>query len=148
MSSFGGIVVGVDGSEQSRLALEHAVLEATQRGSSLRVVSVFESAGRFGARYSVPIPVSDDDIAKAVEEETRTLVDAVVASQPEPPQVSVVVRAGSAGQVLTEESRDAEMLVVGHRGLGGLASTLLGSAGLHCVLHAHCPVLVVRPRDS
>jgi nucleotide-binding universal stress UspA family protein len=142
------IVVGVDGSPESRDALEYAVSEALRRDAVLRVVSVFESAGRFGDRYGVPIPVSDQEIVKKVEAETRVLVDEVLGSQPNPPPVQVVVRAGAAGWVLTNESSAADLLIVGHRGLGGVASTLLGSVGLHCVLYAQCPVTVVRPRTG
>jgi nucleotide-binding universal stress UspA family protein len=47
--------------------------------------------------------------------------------------------------VLIEQAQAADLLVVGHRGRGGLASALLGSVGLHCVLHAACPVIIVRP---
>jgi nucleotide-binding universal stress UspA family protein len=41
--------------------------------------------------------------------------------------------------------RGADLLVLGHRGRGGFASAVLGSVGLHCVLHALCPVTIVRP---
>ena len=47
--------------------------------------------------------------------------------------------AGSASRAADE----ADLLVVGHRGRGGLRSVALGSVGLGCVLHAPCPVLVV-----
>jgi nucleotide-binding universal stress UspA family protein len=47
--------------------------------------------------------------------------------------------------VLVEASEGADLLVLGHRGRGALRSALLGSVGLHCVLHATCPVTVVRP---
>jgi nucleotide-binding universal stress UspA family protein len=139
------IVVGVDGSADSRLALEYAAREAVRRAASLRVVSVFESSGIFGARYGVPIPVSDEQIAKNVEEETLSMVSDVFDALRERPPAQAVVRAGSAGPVLADESAAADLLVIGHRGLGGLAGTLLGSVGMHCVLHAHCPVTVVRP---
>jgi nucleotide-binding universal stress UspA family protein len=52
---------------------------------------------------------------------------------------------GAAGPVLVEASEGADMLVLGHRGLGAVRSAMLGSVGLHCVLHATCPVTVVRP---
>jgi hypothetical protein len=42
-------------------------------------------------------------------------------------------------------SGEVDVLIVGHRGRGGFASMLLGAVGLQCVLHAHCPVIVVRP---
>ena len=86
-------------------------------------MTVFESAGRFGDRYSVPIPVSDEEIARREEVVTRKIVDEVLGAAESP----------------------EELLVVGNRGRGELASVLLGSVGLYCVLHARSPVLVVRP---
>ena len=139
------IVVGVDESDASRLALIYAVEEAVCRQAPLRVVTVFESAGRFGDRYSVPIPVSDEEIARREEVVTRKIVDEVLGATESPPEVRIVVTAGTTGPALVEESRTAALLVVGHRGRGELASVLLGSVGLYCVLHAHSPVLVVRP---
>jgi nucleotide-binding universal stress UspA family protein len=58
--------------------------------------------------------------------------------------VDVRVVPGSAGQVLLDQAADADLLVVGHRGRGGIASACLGSVGLQCVLHGACPVVVVR----
>ena len=52
---------------------------------------------------------------------------------------------GRPGPVLIAQSRDADLLVVGHRGRGGVSSAVLGSVGLQCALHAECPVTVVRP---
>lgn len=142
------IVVGVDGSEPSRAALRYAASDAVRRGALLRVVAAFESAGVFGARYSVPIPVSDETIAHKIELETRALLKEVLDTLPAAPSVDIVVRPGPTGSVLVDESRRADHLVVGHRGLGDLTSFLLGSSGLHCVLHAHCTVTVVRHAES
>jgi len=61
------------------------------------------------------------------------------------PETTVHVQCGRPADVLIEVSRRAALLVVGHRGRGPLTSALLGSVGLHCVLHAVCPVTVVRP---
>jgi nucleotide-binding universal stress UspA family protein len=47
--------------------------------------------------------------------------------------------------VLSRLSEVAALLVVGHRGRGAVATRLIGSVGLGVVVHAHCPVLVVRP---
>jgi nucleotide-binding universal stress UspA family protein len=61
--------------------------------------------------------------------------------------VSVDVEAlvGSPASVLLEQAREADLLVVGHRGRGGFVSAVLGSVGLQCVLHRSGPVTVVRP---
>ena len=48
----------------------------------------------------------------------------------------VVAVPGPAAKALIEQAAGAEVLVVGHRGRGGFTSAVLGSVGLHCVLHA------------
>jgi nucleotide-binding universal stress UspA family protein len=58
--------------------------------------------------------------------------------------VRPLVAEGVAAEVLLHEARGADLLVVGSRGHGGFASALFGSVSMYCVLHAHCPVLVLR----
>jgi nucleotide-binding universal stress UspA family protein len=81
-----------------------------------------------------------------VREEVERLAAEVVAEK-SAEGVPLRVRAlpGAASEVLTEQARGADLLVVGHRGRGGFASAMLGSVGLHSVLNAPCPVTVVRP---
>ena len=62
---------------------------------------------------------------------------------PMPLDYFVWVVRGRAGTALVQESRTAQLLVVGRRGLGGFPGLLLGSVGSHVVHHAHCPVVVV-----
>jgi len=86
----------------------------------------------------------------AHEQGARDLIAEVTAALehdlgPALPEVTVHVRRGRPAEVLVEVSRHAAVLVVGHRGRGALTSAVLGSVGLHCVLHARCPVTVVRP---
>ncbi|MDQ1560876.1 MAG: hypothetical protein QOE85_217, partial [Actinomycetota bacterium] len=50
---------------------------------------------------------------------------------------------GNADEILIEQSRGAEMLIVGSRGHGGIAGVLLGSVSAKCAEHAHCPVLII-----
>jgi nucleotide-binding universal stress UspA family protein len=142
------VVVGIDESKPARTALAAAIEEAARRSAPLRVVTVFESAGRFGARYSVPIPVDDAEIARREEDVARKIVDDVLSTAAARPEVRVTAIPGTIGPTLVEQSRNAQLLVVGHRGHGEITSVLLGSVGLYCVLHAHSPVLVVRPDSS
>ena len=55
-----------------------------------------------------------------------------------------LVAEGVTADMLLREAKGADLLVVGSRGHGGFASALLGSVSMYCVLHAHCPVLVLR----
>jgi nucleotide-binding universal stress UspA family protein len=141
------VLVGVDGSPQSGAALRYAVAEANRRGARLRVVSTYFP------EYSVhghtqPVSVSESAIEVDVEAQIRRMVEEALAGAAEAPPVEVVVAAGPAAGVLIDMSGEVDVLVVGQRGRGGFASMLLGSVGLHCVLHAHCPVIVVRPTGA
>jgi nucleotide-binding universal stress UspA family protein len=51
---------------------------------------------------------------------------------------------GPAASVLVDESRAADLLVVGSRGHGGFTGLLLGSVSQQCAQHAECPVVIVR----
>jgi nucleotide-binding universal stress UspA family protein len=141
------VVVGVDGSTGSRAALEYAVEDAVRRGGGVQVYAVFPPPEYWANEWGVPALQVSVDIAADLQERTRNLVVSVVDGRPALAAVPVDVHAvaGSVGRVLVERSRSADLLVVGHRGHGAVGSVLLGSVGLHCVLHAGCPVVVVPP---
>jgi nucleotide-binding universal stress UspA family protein len=61
------------------------------------------------------------------------------------PPIGVQAVAGSPAAVLLDVARNADLLVLGHRGHGASSSALLGSVGLQCVLH---PTTIVRPTPS
>ena len=150
MSTQGTIVVGVDGSDCSRAALEFALEEAVRRQSALRVVSALPEA-EYWATASGMSPSLLEELSADVEKVTREMVEDVVRERGGAvADVPVEVRAlgGLPGHVLVDQSRDADLLVVGHRGRGGFRSAVLGSVGLQCVLHAPVPVTVVRPQQQ
>ena len=145
------IVVGFDGSVGSRAALRHALGEARRRGARLEVIAAFISPERLAAVNRLPIVTEREAVAAAAEAAARTEVDEVVAGDraehPEAPAPPIAVRAvaGDPGPVLTEAAVGAPLLVVGHRGRGGVASTVLGSVAWWCLRHAPCPLTVVPP---
>jgi len=146
MSASGTIVVGVDGSDCSRAALEFAFDEAVLRGAGVRAVAALP-ADAYWAASSGMSPSLLDELKADMEKMARGMVDDLVRERDGAvADVTVEVRAldGAPGRVLVDQSRDADMLVVGHRGRGGFRSTVLGSVGLQCVLHASVPVTVVR----
>ena len=149
MASQGTIVVGVDGSDCSRAALEFAFEEAVLRGAAVRVIAALPETDYWAASYGLS-PALLDELAADQEKMARSMVDTLVRERGSAlADVPVQVRAigGGAGRVLVEQSREAEMLVVGHRGHGVFRSAVLGSVGLQCVLHATVPVTVVRPQQ-
>ena len=139
------IVVGVDGSEESQAALNWAYDEARQRGSELDVVHAWTYPYQ-GPRTGVTEPrdLMELDAAKALEQ-TMTRLHRDRAGASAGVTTHAHVREGNPADVLVQESKDAELLVVGSRGRGGFASLLLGSVSTAVTHHASCPVVVVRP---
>ena len=140
------VLVGVDGSAESGAALKYAVAEANRRGARLRVVSTYFPEYSVHGRTQ-PVTASESAIEVDLEKETRRMVEDALAGEVPQPPVEIVVAAGPAAGVLIDRSAEVDVLVLGHRGRGGFSSMLLGSVGLQCVLHARCPVIVVRPTE-
>jgi nucleotide-binding universal stress UspA family protein len=139
------IIVGVDGSDQSRAALQWAYDEAAHHGASLTAIMSWEPptlpmSPPFGS-------LSDADYPTQPRTEALALLDQLVADLDDRrPDVDVrtSVEEGHAAEVLIERSKEADLLVVGSRGHGGFAGMLLGSVSQHLVAHSSCPVVVLR----
>ncbi|MGD0706621.1 MAG: universal stress protein [Trebonia sp.] len=133
------IVVGVDGSEPSMAALRWAIRQAALTGACVDAVAVW----RYPTGYGWAPSVTEIDFEGDAK---RSLAEALGAVGTLGPEVRVrpLVAEGQAAEVLLRAATGADLLVVGSRGHGALTSPLLGSVSLNCVLHAHCPVLVLR----
>ncbi|MDX3784096.1 universal stress protein [Streptomyces europaeiscabiei] len=144
----GPVVVGVDGSPSALAAVDAAAVEASLRGVELRVVHAF----LWPAVHAPPGPSPLGPLTGALHETVERIVaDAVERARSQAPEglhVGHAVIAGEASTVLQAQSRTAQLLVVGHRGSGGFADLLLGSAAVHLSTHAHCPVMAVRGRPD
>jgi nucleotide-binding universal stress UspA family protein len=137
------IVVGIDGSAESRAALEWALHEARCTGGEIEAVLAYESGLAWidvGSEYEAAIV--EHSAARAKEELHQTL-DAVSPDGQWPVPVHPLVVAGPPAHVLVELGRDADLLVVGSRGRGAFAGLLLGSVSQRCAERSPCPVVVV-----
>jgi nucleotide-binding universal stress UspA family protein len=120
------IVVGVDASPGAVEVLGWAADEAARRSSTLLVVHAY------GGDPAAAHALVDQAAARVAAEQPSVVVKAEA-------------RRGHAAPCLLDAASRAELLVVGARGHDGWAGMLLGSVSHHVIVHAHCPVAVIRP---
>ena len=138
------IIVGIDGSPGAQDALDFALQEARMRGADVRVVAAWDIPG---AVYAGAYGLGDAELSGQLEQAARdNAARALEHADVEGVEIRTVFREGNPARVLVEEAGDADLLVVGSRGLGGFRSLLLGSVGQQCAHHAPCPLVIVRPR--
>jgi nucleotide-binding universal stress UspA family protein len=139
----GPVVVGVDGSRTSALALDFAVEEAALRGAEL--IALHAWTGGSSTELNDALPMSYENWSGEGQEQ-RVLAEALAGIGERYPDVPIrrEVVNGSARRLLTDRSRTAQLVVVGDRGHGGFTGLLLGSVSQHLVYHAACPTVVVR----
>jgi nucleotide-binding universal stress UspA family protein len=137
----GKIVVGIDGSDTSRRALTWALDEARARGGWVEVVYSWLLPAAYGyPTLAVP------DIAvyeEAAESLVSQFIDGADVSGLSRPVSRIVVGGTSTAGLLADRAIDAELLVVGSRGVGGFRGMLVGSVAHHLAHHAPCPLVVL-----
>ena len=147
------MVVGVDGSEGGQLALASALRLAQATGAQLRVVhACARRPADIPETYLADAVAFEQDLEGARRRGEQILDEALEAANGQRSGVPVereILCDERPAEALRRRARDvdAEMLVVGSRGLGGFSGLLLGSVSQQCVQHAPCPVLVVPPDD-
>lgn len=143
----GLIVVGVDGSEGARKALEWAVAEARLRGASLRAVHAWYLPPLVtGVGVFDPPATLDADTLERVENSAKQLVEQELAAvETSGVEIERIVEPRNPADALLEAARAADLLVVGTRGHGGFKDLLLGSVSQQVSHHAPCPVVIVPP---
>ncbi|MEU4191734.1 universal stress protein [Kribbella sp. NPDC026611] len=120
------VVVGIDGSAASQVAIRWAAAEAATLDAPLRLVHAVSPGA--------PPPAADLGTAVSV---ARDAVPELV--------VHADVEVGAPSSILVKASGDAQLIVIGSRGLGLIVGSMVGSTGLDLAANAHCPVVVVRP---
>lgn len=136
------ILVGIDGSENSLMALRWALSEARLRSASVEVLHCWHFPYVADPAGMVPYPSAA--LQEAGEAVARDAVQAMGADA-EGVEIGTRVEQGAGAESLIDASRDADLLVIGRRGHGGFLSLVMGSVAQQVVAHAHCPVVVVGP---
>jgi nucleotide-binding universal stress UspA family protein len=142
-----GIVVGVDGSPASRVAVDWAARDAAMRNVPLTLVHV--ANGVVAPWSQMPLPTG---LGKWQQQRGRQFIDDAIRIAAEatietgPAQVKTEMYYSATVPTLVDLSKEAEIVVVGSRGQGAFGS-LLGSVSAGLVHHAHCPVAVIHDED-
>jgi nucleotide-binding universal stress UspA family protein len=143
-----GVVVGVDGSPASRVATDWAARDAALRHLPLTVVHVLP-AGEIGPWLDIPLDTyvaeRDRRAQRIIDDALHVVADALADTNDVPVEHRVV--SDSPVPALVDMSKDAELMVVGCRGIGPVHSLLLGSVSSGLVHHAHCTVAVIHDED-
>jgi nucleotide-binding universal stress UspA family protein len=135
------ILVGVDGSDNGRRALEWAMLLTRQSQGELIAVHAIGLLAHLGSEPPVPSHAHLQELQQAFETEwCAPLADSGIAYR-------LLFVDGAPVQILLSvaEAEAIDVIVVGSRGVGGFPELLLGSTSHQLAEHARCPVLVVPP---
>jgi nucleotide-binding universal stress UspA family protein len=123
------------------VAVDWAVAEAERRQLPLTVLYVFDQPNIFPGMVT---PVGWVDVAQKAAQEVTAQGVARARTTATTIDIRSETRIDRAAFTLIESSRDAALLVLGTRGHGNVAGTLLGSIAFAVTAHAFCPVVVVR----
>ncbi|MFF7891934.1 universal stress protein [Streptomyces sp. NPDC007907] len=138
------IMVGLDGSSESRAAAEWAVREAKLRELPLRLVHVWEPVPEPMAQAPL---LGTETLKHWSERIPRGAAEGLRARHPGV-DVAAVQLAGVPADVLVDVARDAELVVLGSRGLSGLAGFMVGPVGQSVIARTEVPVVVVRSGEQ
>ena len=146
MASDGGaqqvVVVGVDGSPESVAALSWAGRYGAATGAVVWALHIWH----YPTAGGLPPGITPESVTDEVKAEQQKELDEAIAKANLDPaaQVESKIAYGHPAQVLINESKNVNLIVVGHRGRGGFTGMLTGSVSMQVVNHAACPVVVVR----
>lgn len=133
------IVVGVDGSGHARAALRWALDEARLRRADVLAVHTYRPA-----MASLDVPRTYIDLHPAARAMLADEVAKALAGAGVEVTVEQHVADADAGATLVRLARPGDLVVVGSRGHGVVASTILGSTSHYVACHAPCPVVIVK----
>jgi nucleotide-binding universal stress UspA family protein len=140
------IIVGIDGSETSLNALEHAVKLAEKFDSELVVLSVIDELRLpFSAEFELWARESRDEVLRRILESLNSAVKAIMENRPDV-NIDVRIEEGRPAHVITNtaEKENYDLIVVGNRGHGLVEGWILGSVTNEIVNSSKTPVLIIK----
>jgi nucleotide-binding universal stress UspA family protein len=144
---FGSIVVGTDGSETAGEAVRQATELANAVGAQIHLVSAFEPVGNQRLREErQQVPEDVSWMVNQREDVDATLRDAAEQIQQAGVQVETYARQGDPADAILDvaEEKNADLIVVGNKGMSGAKRFLLGSVPNKVSHHAPCSVMIIR----
>ncbi len=144
LKNHGKILLGYDGSENAKRALDRAIVLATAQNAALRIVV---AANTILPVYGTTVSYYPPDYAdEVITEGKKTLAEAIGRAKEAGAQVSGAVVDGPAAETILNLAgkEEADLIVVGKRGTSGVERFLLGSVSSSVVNHSKCDVLVVK----
>lgn len=141
------ILVATDFSETAAAALDWAAALAAQQGARLELVHAIT----LPPTLPEMVPQTGPDFALELQKAARLKLDEAAAGvRDQVPELDTLLSPGTPSRVILDRAEEcnAELIVVGTRGLSGLRHILLGSTAERVVQHARCPVLCVHPGDK
>ena len=144
---FSAIVVGTDGSETARKAVQQATELARQVGASISLVSAYEPVSNARIRDEKrEVPKDMEWMVNPREDVEATLKEASEEVQGAGVKVETFAREGDAADAILDvaEEQHADLIVVGNKGMTGAKRFLLGSVPNKVSHHAPCSVLIIR----
>ena len=143
---FRTVVVGTDGSPRADRAVQEAIDIAKSEGARLHLVAAFSKRERHWEEIQSSARVDSVDLRQVAE---NVLARQGKQAQEQGVEVEWDAREGDPADVLIEAAvdADADLIVVGNKGMGGGKRFLLGSVPNKISHHAPCSVMVVRTGD-
>ena len=142
---FRDILVAIDGSETAQRALEAAGELAEALNSRLTIIAVAPQVPPYAYRAGVDVGALEEEASK----ETEKLLREAVESLPDELPVTTVMKKGHAGERIVEQLRGGQhdLLAMGSRGRGRVATSLFGSVGAYVHYHSRIAMLVIHPEE-
>jgi len=144
---FGAIVVGTDGSETAGEAVRQAVELAAQVGAKIQLVSAYEPvSGNRLREEGRQAPADVEWMVNPREDVDATLEAAAETARAAGVAVTTFARQGDPADAILDvaEETNADLIVVGNKGMTGAKRFLLGSVPNKISHHAPCSVLIIR----